>query len=187
MGAEDVFPAEMPDDPSSPIDPLDDDTAERLLSGRLDPLDAPPSYAAVARLLQAAVAPPTPDELGGEPSAVAAFGSIQARPRPAPGGRPRPGVGGRSRSRLVAVALAGTLVAGGLWTAQGTALIPGLRSPTGGPRPVGRARARPAPEERDPGGRAALGWGPGRCGWSGRGQAGSPTSAQPPCPRPRTG
>jgi hypothetical protein len=172
MGAEDVFPAEMPDDPSSPIDPLDDETAERLLSGRLDPLDAPPSYAAVARLLQAAAAPPTPDELAGEPSAVAAFGSIQARPRP--------GAGGRSRSRLVAVALAGTLVAGGLWTAQGTALIPGLRSPTGGPRPVGRARARPAPEERDPGG-------PGRCGWSGRRRAGSPTSAQPPCPRPTTG
>ena len=91
MGAADVFPAEMPDDPSSPIDPLDDDTAERLLSGRLDPLDAPPSYAAVARLLQAAAAPPTPDELAGEPSAVAAFRSRQARPRPVPGGRPRAG------------------------------------------------------------------------------------------------
>jgi hypothetical protein len=100
MGAEDVFPAEMPDDPSSPIDPLDDDSAERLLAGRLDPLDAPGPYAAVARLLQAAAAPPTPDELAGEPAALAAFRSRQARPRPVPGGR--------SRRRLVAVALAGT-------------------------------------------------------------------------------
>ena len=140
MGAEDVFADEMPDDPSSPIDPLDDDTAERLLSARLDPLDAPPSYAAVARLLQAAAAPPTPDELAGEPSAVAAFRSAHARPRPTPGRRPepggggrsRPGGGGRSRTRLVAVALAGTLVAGGLWTAQGGALIPGIRAPIGG-------------------------------------------------------
>jgi hypothetical protein len=123
MGAADVFPAEMPDDPRSPIDPLDDDTAERLLSGRLDPLDAPPSYAAVARLLQAAAAPPTPDELAGEPSAMATFRSAQARP----------GRGGRSRTRLVAVALAGTLVAGGLWTAQGAALLPGLPSRSGAP------------------------------------------------------
>jgi hypothetical protein len=132
MGAEGMFPAEMPDDPSSPIDPLDDDTAERLLAGRLDPLDAPGLYAAVSRLLRAAAAPPTPDELAGEPGALAAFRSRQARPRPVPGGRPGAGVGGRSRRRLVAVALAGTLVAGGLWTAQGAALLPGLRSPTGG-------------------------------------------------------
>ena len=148
-----MFPAEMPDDPSSPVDPLDDDTAERLLSGRLDPLDAPPSYAAVARLLQAAAAPPTPDELGGEPSAVAAFGSIQARPRP--------GAGGRSRSRLVAVALAGTLVAGGLWTAQGTALIPGLRSPTGGAAAGGSGSSASRAGGTGSGRSGALGVGPG--------------------------
>jgi hypothetical protein len=124
MGAEDVFPTEVPDDPTSPIDPLDEDTAERLLSGRLDPLDAPPPYAAVARLLRAAASPPSPDELAGEPAALAAFRSLHARPRR--------GVGGRSRRRLVAVALAGTLVAGGLWTARGAALIPGVGSPTGG-------------------------------------------------------
>ena len=83
-GAKDVFPAEMPDDPTSTIDPLDDDTAERLLAGRLDPLDAPPPYAAVARLLQAAAAPPTPDELAGEPSALAAFRSAPAAARSRP-------------------------------------------------------------------------------------------------------
>jgi hypothetical protein len=164
MGTEDVFPAEMPDDPSSPIDPLDDDTAERLLSGRLDPLDAPPSYAAVARLLQGAAAPPTPDELGGEPAAMAAFGSLQARPQPVPGGRPRPGAGGRSRSRLVAVALAGTLVAGGLWAAQGIALIPGLRSPTGGATAGGSGSSASRAGGTGSGGSGALGVGPGALG-----------------------
>jgi hypothetical protein len=95
MGAKDVFPAEMPDDPTSTIDPLDDDTAERLLADRLDPLDAPPPYAAVARLLQAAAAPPTPDELAGEPSALAAFRSRQ--PRPVGRVRARPALGNRIR------------------------------------------------------------------------------------------
>jgi hypothetical protein len=85
MGAKDVFPAEMPDDPTSTIDPLDDDIAERLLAGRLDPLDAPPPYAAVARLLQAAAAPPTPDELAGEPSALAPSARASRGPFPAAG------------------------------------------------------------------------------------------------------
>jgi hypothetical protein len=187
MGAEGMFPAEMPDDPSSPIDPLDDDTAERLLAGRLDPLDAPGLYAAVSRLLRAAAAPPTPDELAGEPGALAAFRSRQARPRPVPGGRPGAGVGGRSRRRLVAVALAGTLVAGGLWTAQGAALLPGLRSPTGGPWPVGRVRARTASGKRDPGGRGPRGWGPRRCGWPGWTRPGSRAGARRPCRRGVTG
>jgi hypothetical protein len=162
MGAEDVFAAEMPDDPSSPIGPLDDDTAERLLSGRLDPLDAPPAYAAVARLLQAAAAPPTPDELAGEPAALAAFRSRQARPRAGAGGRSRfGGAGGRSRRRVVAVALAGTLVAGGLWTAQGADLIPGLRSPTGGAAAGGSGSNTSRPGGTGSGGSGVQGVGPG--------------------------
>jgi hypothetical protein len=161
MGAKDGFPAEMPDDPSFPIDPLDDDTAERLLSGRLDPLDAPPAYAALARLLQAAAAPPTSDELAGEPAALAAFRSRQARPRPSPGGRSRAGGGGRSRRRVVAVALAGTLVAGGLWTAQGADLIPGLRSPTGGAAAGGSGSSASHPGGTGSGGSAAQGVEPG--------------------------
>ena len=161
MGAEDVFPAEMPDDPSSPIGPLDDDTAERLLAGRLDPLDAPPPYAAVARLLQAAAAPPTPDELAGEPAALAAFRSLQARPRPVPGRRSRPGGGGRSRRRLVAVALAGILLVGGLWTAQGAALLPGLRSPTGGAAAGGSGSSASRLGGTGSGGSGTQGVGPG--------------------------
>jgi hypothetical protein len=147
MGAEDVFPAEMPDDPTAPIDPLDDDTAERLLSGRLDPLDAPPPYATVARLLRAAAAPPTPDELAGGPAALAAFRSRQARPRPGPGGR--------SRRRVVAVALAGTLAAGGLWTAQGAALLTGLPSRSGAPEAGGWGSGASRPGGTGPGGSAA--------------------------------
>ena len=50
MGPGGVFPAEMPDNSSKAIVPLDPDTAERLLSGRFDPDDAPPGYAEVATI-----------------------------------------------------------------------------------------------------------------------------------------
>ena len=40
--------------------------------------------------------------------------------------------GGRARARVVALALAGVMAAGGLWMAGGARTIPGLRSPTGG-------------------------------------------------------
>jgi hypothetical protein len=118
MATDDVFPAEMPSHPPRPISPLDDNTAERLLSGRLDPDDAPPSYADVARLFQAAAAPAGPDELAGEAEALTLFragwakgAGVEARS----GQRSRrAGVGarsglGRGRGRLVAVALAGVL------------------------------------------------------------------------------
>jgi hypothetical protein len=152
-----VFPGEMPDDLPFPTDPLDDDTAERLLSGRLPPEDAPPSYAEVARYLRAAAGPPTPGELAGEPAALAAFRTARApvrgpargpgRKRPAgavrAGGRARPAGAVRAgrRARLVAVALAGTLAVGGLWIAAGAQTAPGLRSPTGGPGAGGSGSA----------------------------------------------
>jgi hypothetical protein len=82
MAADDVFPAEMPDDPSQPTLPLDDDTAERLLAGRLHPEDAPPGYASVASLLRAAAGPPTPDELAGQDTALAMFRSERRRQGP---------------------------------------------------------------------------------------------------------
>jgi hypothetical protein len=135
MAADDVFPAEMPDHPSRQIPPLDDDTAGRLLSGRLDPDDAPPSYADVARLLRAAAAPAGPDELGGEEAAVAQFQAALVGGRSGP-----PRRSGRVRGRLVAVALTGVLVggaaaggaaAGGLWTTDGVPSSGRLRSPTG--------------------------------------------------------
>jgi hypothetical protein len=146
MAPDGVFPHEMPDDLPTPTDPLDDDTAERLLAGRLPPEDAPPPYARVARVLRAAAGPPTPEELAGEAAALAAFRTVQrsagrpgrhgaARGRhPAhPTGPPR----AAGRARVVALALAGTLAVGGLWMAAGAQTAPGLRSPTGGPGAAG--------------------------------------------------
>jgi hypothetical protein len=187
MAADDVFPAEMPDHPSSPISPLDGDTAERLLSGRLDPDDAPPAYAGVARLLRAAAAPAGPDELAslaGKEEALALFRAARAGTagigdRPAGAGRwsgspGRPaGLGGRLgsrgrparvRRRLVAVALTGVLVAGG--AAAGGAAATGLWTAGGVPSP-GRLRSPtggPAPERRVPARpRPGAASGPGPC------------------------
>jgi hypothetical protein len=52
---------------------LDEGMAERLLTGRLDPFDAPPGYALVAAMLAAVSAPPDAEELAGEAAVVAAF------------------------------------------------------------------------------------------------------------------
>jgi len=134
-----VFPTEMPGDRPSPIPPLDDATAERLLDGRLPPEDTPRPYDQVARVLRAAAGPPTGDELAGQAAALAAYRGAQAAPARPPGtrvgwGRARtPGARvAWGRARLVAVALAGTLAVGGLWMADGARTAPGLRSPTGG-------------------------------------------------------
>jgi hypothetical protein len=146
MAAGDVFPAEMPDHPSHATLPLDDDTAERLLAGRLHPEDAPPGYAPVASLLRAAAGPPTPDELAGQEAALAMFraerrhqGSVGIPRRPRLiGVRRRPD---RVRSRVAALVLAGTLVAGGLWIADGARTALGLGSPSGGPNSGGPGSA----------------------------------------------
>jgi hypothetical protein len=54
----------------------DQDTLERLLEGRLDPTSAPPGYGGLARLLAAATAPATPEELAGEQRALAEFTAV---------------------------------------------------------------------------------------------------------------
>jgi hypothetical protein len=51
---------------------IDDDTADRLLSGRLAPEDAPSGYAGLAALACTATGPATPAELAREPADVAA-------------------------------------------------------------------------------------------------------------------
>jgi len=147
MGADGVFPAEMPEHGLFLADPLDDDTAERLVAGRVGPDDAPPGYAGVASVLQAAAGPAGPEELAGREAALAMFraygpagergraGShVQGPPGPPTRGRRRPATraGGRVRARVVALALAGVMAAGGLWMADGARTFPGLRSPTGG-------------------------------------------------------
>jgi hypothetical protein len=176
MSPDDGLPPEMPEDCGSSIAPLDDDTAERLLTGRLHPCDAPPAYAGVARVLQAATAPPTPEELAGEAAAVAAFRSAGERrvggvhrvagARPGPGGR---GVAGRAR--LVAVALAGALALGGLWMAAGAQTAPGLPSRFGGPGSGGAGS-----------GAAGYGSGAGGAGGSWRAGPGSTGELRPTMP-----
>jgi hypothetical protein len=52
---------------------LDPNTTDRLLSGALQPDDAPPGYAEVARLVHAVTAEPSPGELAGKAQAVAAM------------------------------------------------------------------------------------------------------------------
>jgi hypothetical protein len=49
---------------------LDDDSADRLLAGRMDPADAPPGFAEAATVMAAATAPARPDELDGVESAL---------------------------------------------------------------------------------------------------------------------
>jgi hypothetical protein len=75
MNDDDALPSEMRQRPGRREAPpiLDDETADRLLTGRLDPADAPPGYAGVAKLVAATTAPVTTDELVGEPEAVARF------------------------------------------------------------------------------------------------------------------
>ena len=203
MASGGVFPAEMPDEPSQAIVPLDADTAERLLSGRLAPDDAPPGYADVARLLQAAAAPPDQVELTGHAAALAAFrtarrpGGDGGRPARVPGRPARPtgrrggvrvqrgGAGGRAsgvRGRLVALALAGAVAAGGVgvWTAGGAPFSRELRSPSGGPSAGGRGSGTPGSGALGSGSRGSDLYGPGagvagslRPAWQGGGSPGT--------------
>jgi hypothetical protein len=53
--------------------PLDTDTADRLLAGSVAPEDAPPGYGRVVRLLEAAAAEDSSEELAREPETVAAM------------------------------------------------------------------------------------------------------------------
>jgi hypothetical protein len=65
--------------------PIDDSTADRLLSGRLSPHDAPPGYAALAAMIQAATGPANPAELARETAIVAAgVAAVVAAPGPLP-------------------------------------------------------------------------------------------------------
>lgn len=59
--------------------PLDPNTADRLLAGAVAPADAPPGYADVAALLEAAAAAPAAEELAGEAEVVALAAVVHAR------------------------------------------------------------------------------------------------------------
>ena len=90
MSRWDDLPHEMP------IGTIDEDTTDRLLAGRIDPDDAPPGYAGVARILQAAGSLPRSERLSREAELVVAAREVMGLRSP-PGG----GAGGsRTRHRL---------------------------------------------------------------------------------------
>jgi hypothetical protein len=91
---------------------LDDDTAERLLAGDLDPADAPPGYAQVAAGGAPATAEPHPDELTGAAAAVAELAAV-TRPGAA-AARPARGPSRRRRTRLAVAVVVGALSIGGV-------------------------------------------------------------------------
>jgi hypothetical protein len=66
-------------EPMAPV--ADQDLLDRLLDGRLDPTDAPPRYGGLVRLLAAATAPATAEDLSGEQAVLAEFAAVM-RPRP---------------------------------------------------------------------------------------------------------
>ena len=131
---------------------LDGDTADRLLTGRLEPDDAPPGYAEVAAVLQAAAGPPSPGELSGEASAVATFVAMT---------RPRSGSRGRATERrraygsrlavLAAAALGVLLVGGAAAAATGTLPEPARRVVDSVSRAAHHQPARSAVDRRDQG------------------------------------
>jgi hypothetical protein len=89
---------------------LDDDTADRLLAGRIAPDDAPPGYAQVARIVRAATAAPSARELAHLSEHVAAVaGTTGARIAPLPRPR-RSSVGPRfQRTKIMATLVVATL------------------------------------------------------------------------------
>lgn len=123
MSGWDDLPYEMP------IGTIDDDTTDRLLAGRIDPDDAPPGYAGVARILQAAGSLPRSEHLSREAELVVAAREVMGLRSP-PGG----GAGGsRTRHRRL---VAGLVVTGALVG------IPGLAAANALPDPAQHAVSR---------------------------------------------
>jgi len=97
---------------------VDDGTADRLLAGLVDPDDAPPGYAEVARLVRAAGAPAAAGELAREREAVFAAAAVRARPSGSVLRTPRRS---KMRPKLYRAKLAGLVVAGTLAGTTGLA------------------------------------------------------------------
>ena len=104
---------------------LDEDTVEQLLTGAFPPGQAPAGYTAVAQLLAAAAAAPTPGELAGQEAVLAELWAV-ARARPAATMAPVSASPPRRRRRagLAVVVVVGALVMGGVAGAA-TGHLPG--------------------------------------------------------------
>jgi hypothetical protein len=97
------------------------DTLEWLLEGRLDPGEAPVGCGGLARLLAAATAPPTPEELAGEQAVLAEFRAVLHPPTLVPRRAPMPSK--LLTIKAAAAALVAVLSIGGV--AAATGLLPG--------------------------------------------------------------
>ncbi len=106
----------------SPV--LDEDTADRLLSGRLDPADTPPAYAPVARLVKAVTGPATPEELAGEAAVIAAFAAMAHADPPTPVPR-RASMPSKFLSVKAAAAMIAAVLSVGGVAAAATGMLPG--------------------------------------------------------------
>jgi hypothetical protein len=144
---DDALPFEMRQlpGPSEAPPTLDDETADRLVAGRLDPADAPPGYAAVAKLAAAAAAPATAEELAGEPAAVARFAATARSGFPTRAFLTRrAGVPGRRLSvKAVVAVLAAVLSIGGVAGAAGVFPAPAQPAADHGPGSPGGGTATP--------------------------------------------
>jgi hypothetical protein len=89
---------------------LDRDTADRLLTGRVEPDDAPPGYARVARLLRAASSLPPIDPAREHATVSAMVEGIRSHLSVVPPARRRRSMKRLLRAKIVAVAVGATLV-----------------------------------------------------------------------------
>jgi hypothetical protein len=145
MDADDASSAEMRRRHDPHTDPLalDEEAAERLLSGQLSPDQAPPGYAEVAALLAATAAPPTPEELAGKAAALAELRAV-TRARVAGSRRAARPPRRRRRFGLAAVVVVGALVTGGVAAAATGHLPAPVREAARSVLDTG-GRAEPAP------------------------------------------
>jgi hypothetical protein len=108
--------------PAAGQDPL-----EGLLDGRLAPAEAPAGYGELARLLAAATAPPTPEELAGEQVVLAQFRAVVPSRPPTLVPRRAPMPSKLFTVKAAAAALVAVLSIGGV--AAATGLLPGQARP----------------------------------------------------------
>jgi len=126
MDGNDALPDNMWQRSRAPgLDPLDldEETAERLLSGRLHPADAPPAYADVARLLASAAAPEAPDEAQAAP-VMAAFRAANQPSRVRSRQARRTRVAARAAARAAVLVVLTLLLAGGAVATAGGLGVP---------------------------------------------------------------
>jgi len=117
------------------------DLLERLLDGRLDPADAPSSYGELTRLLAAATAPATPEELTGEQAALAEFRALMPARPPTLVPRRAAMPSKLLTAKAALAALVAVLSIGGV-AAAATGLLPGQVRPVAEQAPPTTAAAR---------------------------------------------